>query len=66
MSFDFLTPKAVESYVIKVRTTPLKVKLTGGENAFIVLGTDALGNPQVESIYLWEGGEPVFLWKFHP
>jgi hypothetical protein len=65
MSFDFLTPLAVQNY-INVRTSSLKVKLKGGENVFIVLGTDALGNPQVESIYLRQDGVPVLLWKYHP
>jgi hypothetical protein len=66
LSFDFLTPLAKRSYIIDIRTTPLKEKLLGGEDAFIALGADALGNPQVESIYLWEGGAPVLLWKFQP
>jgi hypothetical protein len=66
MSFTFLTPVGVQSYIINIRTTPMMGKLTGGENAFIALGDDALGNPQVDSIYLWEGGATVLLWKFQP
>jgi hypothetical protein len=65
LAFDFITPSGDASYTI-AGTRWLKAKLSGGENAFIVLHNDVQGKPQVESIYLWQGAQPVLFWSRQP
>jgi hypothetical protein len=65
MSLDFLTPVVTQTYKI-VRILSPTVKLKGGENGFIALTSDEQGIPQVKSIYLWQDGVPVLIWKIQP
>ncbi|MGD0878743.1 MAG: hypothetical protein ABSA01_11415 [Anaerolineales bacterium] len=65
ITFDFMTPSGDTSYTI-VGTKGLKPTLSSGENGFIVLYNDDQGKAQVESIYLWQGVQPVLLWSRQP
>jgi hypothetical protein len=65
LTFDFITPSGDASYAIN-RTLGSKPELSSGENVFIALHNDSQGKPQVESIYLWQGAQPVLLWSNRP
>jgi hypothetical protein len=62
LTFDFLTPKNSISYSINT-TADLNVQIKDGEKTFIVLGIDEKGNSQLLSLYLWQKGEPLLIWK---
>ena len=66
LTFDFLTPSGASSYAIP-RASGIKAHLRNGEPAFLALQNDAQGNqPQVETIYRWQGEEALLIWRNQP
>ena len=65
LTFDFITPSGDTNYAIN-RTLGLKPELSSGENVFMSLRNDSQGKPQVESIYSWQGAQPVLIWSHQP
>jgi hypothetical protein len=65
LTFDFITPSGDTNYAIN-RTLGSKPELSSGENVFMSLRNDSQGKPQVESIYSWQGAQPVLIWSHQP
>ena len=67
LTFDFLSLNGEDTSYAIPRNTGLTAGLRNGEFAYIALQSDNQGNePQVESIYRWQGPKARLLWQAQP